>query len=71
MTLPGALRDEPIIASLPQHFDVKVTIGRAHIEEDSGWVILDMEGEDAVVDDAVAWLEARGVKADRIGAGGS
>jgi ABC-type methionine transport system ATPase subunit len=66
LTLPGALRDEPILTSLPRRFDLEVTVGRAHIEEDSGWVIVDMEGDGSAIVDAEAWLREQGITVERI-----
>ena len=66
LTLPGALRDEPVITSLPRRFGVEVTLGRAHIDEDSGWVIVDMEGDDAAIAEAEAWLKEQGITVERI-----
>lgn len=66
LTLPGALREEPVIASLSGRFELQVNIGRAHIEEDSGWVILDMEGDAERLTQAERWLAERGVTVERI-----
>jgi hypothetical protein len=66
LTLPGELVGEPIIHTLGSDFGVVTTIRRANLEEGSGWVILEMDGTDESVDDAVAWLRERGVTVDRL-----
>ena len=66
LTLPGALREEPVIGSLATRFGLQVNIGRAHIEEDSGWVILDMRGDAEKLAEAERWLSGQGVTVERI-----
>jgi hypothetical protein len=66
LTLPGDLVGEPIIHTLGSDFGVVTTIRRASLEEGSGWVILEMDGTDESVDDAVSWLRERGVIVDRL-----
>ncbi|HEX9885495.1 MAG TPA: NIL domain-containing protein [Longimicrobiales bacterium] len=66
LTLPGALRDEPVIASLAGRFGLQVNIGRARIEEDSGWAIVDMKGDAGKLTEAERWLSERGVTVERI-----
>ena len=66
LTLPGAIRDEPVIATLAQRFDLELNIGRAHIEGDSGWVIVDMDGSDEERLRAFEWLRGKGVHVEPI-----
>lgn len=66
LTLPGDLVGEPVIHTLGSRFGVVTTIRRANLEEGSGWVILEMEGPDDAVEDAIAWARELGVTVDRI-----
>jgi ABC-type methionine transport system ATPase subunit len=66
LTIPGDLVGEPIIHTLGSRFGVVTTIRRANLEEGSGWVILEMEGDDDAVERAIAWARERGVTVDRI-----
>jgi ABC-type methionine transport system ATPase subunit len=66
LTLPGDLVEEPVIHTIGTRFPVVTTIRRANLEEGSGWIILEMEGPDDAVEDAVAWLQERGVTVDRL-----
>lgn len=43
-----------------QQFDVVPNLRRANVEAHSGWVILELGGETAAVDSAVAYLEGLG-----------
>jgi len=66
LTLAGRMRDEPVIASLARGFDLRVNLGRAHIEEDSGWVIVDMDGSDEELERATQWLRTQGVDVEEL-----
>jgi len=41
-------------------------IRRANIEERGGWVIVEVDGDDERIADAVVWLAERGLGVDRI-----
>jgi ABC-type methionine transport system ATPase subunit len=69
LTFPADLVEEPVVHALGERFGLVTTITRAHVEESGGWVILEVQGEDAAVADAVAWLTERGVRVERIDGG--
>jgi ABC-type methionine transport system ATPase subunit len=64
---PEALIREPIIARLVRQHDITPNIRRASIEEDIGWMVLDLDGDPAAVSLAVAWLSEIGVEVDQLG----
>lgn len=66
LTFPGELAREPIIHTLSTKFDLVPTIRRASLEEGSGWMIIEVEGPERQVLDAVSWLEEQGVKVEPI-----
>ncbi len=66
LTFPGDLVEEPVIHTLGTRFGLVTTIRRANLEEGSGWVILEMEGSDEALRDALAWLREQRVAVDRI-----
>jgi ABC-type methionine transport system ATPase subunit len=66
LTFPGHLVDEPVIHTLGSRFDVVTNIRRASIEERTGWVILELDGSDEAVGDAVRWLAEQDVQVERI-----
>lgn len=66
LTFPGELAREPVIHTLGQKFDLVPTIRRASLEEGSGWMIIEVEGTEAQIIDAVSWLADQGVKVERI-----
>ena len=67
LVFPEALIREPIVARLVRLHDITPNIRRANIEEDIGWMVLDLDGEPANVDAAVAWLHDTGVEVDLLG----
>ncbi len=64
---PENLIREPIVAQLVRRFDITPNIRRASIEEDLGWMALDLVGKPAAVSSAVAWLQEIGVEVDQLG----
>jgi ABC-type methionine transport system ATPase subunit len=66
LTFPGELAREPIIHTLSTKFDLVPTIRRASLEEGSGWMIIEVEGPEARVTEAVDWLTGQGVKVESI-----
>jgi ABC-type methionine transport system ATPase subunit len=68
LTFPERLIREPVIYSVGQRFGLVTNIRRANVdpEEGHGWVILEMEGSDENLTDAVEWLIDRGVDVERL-----
>ncbi|MFL5737973.1 MAG: NIL domain-containing protein [Actinomycetota bacterium] len=68
LAFPEQLFREPVIYSVGQRFSLVTNIRRANVdpEEGHGWVILEMEGTDENLSDAVAWLIDQGVEVERL-----
>ena len=64
---PEALIREPVVAGLVRTFDITPNIRRASIEEDIGWMVLDLDGDHDSIGRAVAWLHEIGVEVDQLG----
>jgi ABC-type methionine transport system ATPase subunit len=64
LTFPQELLREPIIYTLGQQFKVLTNIHRADIAEDRGWVVLELEGEEADIEEGLAWITSKGVRVD-------
>ena len=67
LVFPEELVREPILARMTREFDVEPNIRRASVEADSGWIVCELAGEAATIDDAVHWLEATGVRVEQLG----
>ena len=66
-TFPQGLIKQPVIYQLGQDFEVVTNIRRAEIRDDMGWVVLELEGEDKVIDDSLKWVISTGVRVDPVG----
>jgi L-aspartate semialdehyde sulfurtransferase ferredoxin len=66
LTFPSRLIQEPILYRLVKDFDIVINIRRADVKADYGWVALEMEADEPVLQRGVAWLKQRGVQVDPI-----
>jgi len=60
VSFPEDLVDRPMIYEVVKRFDVVPNIRRANVEQHSGWVILELNGEQEQLDGSVAYLEEVG-----------
>jgi hypothetical protein len=68
LTFPEHLIREPVIYSLGKRFGLVTNIRRANVdpEDGQGWVILEIDGTDDALTEAVACLVDRGVHVERL-----
>ncbi len=65
-TFPPALVTEPLIYELGRQFDVATNIRRANVTKDSGWVILELQGDGEEIDRAVRWAAGIGLTVEPV-----
>ena len=65
-TFASELIQEPIIWSLGREFELVTNIRRANVEEDQGWVVLELEGSQDEVDRGISWVTSKGVRVDPV-----
>ena len=65
-TFPTALVKEPLIYQLGREFDIVTNIRRAHVVEEMGWAILELEGDDGEIDRGLEWMSRTGVRVDPV-----
>ena len=65
-TFPPDLVTQPIIYGLGKNFDVITNIRRADVTENQGWVILELEGEEAEIQRGLDWVSESGVRVDPV-----
>jgi ABC-type methionine transport system ATPase subunit len=61
LTFPPGPATEPVIYQIVKQFDVVPNIRRASIQEHTGWMVLDLAGEQAQLDAALAYMTGLGV----------
>ena len=65
-TFPEDLIREPIIYKLGREFAVITNVRMADVDERTGWVVLELEGDTAEIDRSLAWAQERGVRVDPV-----
>jgi len=66
LTFPETLVQEPIIYNLGKRFDIVTNIRRANVEDNFGWVILELDGDEQALDQGLAYMEGLGVQINTI-----
>ncbi len=66
LTFPEPLITEPVIGRMVRQFDVLPNIRRASIDDTVGWMVCEITGERAALEQALAWLVETGVQVDRL-----
>ena len=65
-TFIGDLVKEPIIYNLGRDFKIVTNIRRADVQEDMGWVVLELDGEDDEIQRGLKWVGGTGVRIDPV-----
>lgn len=60
------LVSEPVVYLIGKQFEVVTNIRGGEVTRDSGWLYLELTGEDAEIDRAVEWTIQQGVRVDPI-----
>ena len=60
VSFPEELVDRPLVYGVIKEFDVVPNIRRANVEAHSGWVILELRGDQGQRDAAISYLEGAG-----------
>ena len=66
LVFPEPLVKEPVLSRLIRTCDVDVSIRRASIEEDGGWIVCELLGSTAALDAAMIWLEESDVHVEQL-----
>lgn len=62
LIFPRNLIREPVVHRMSKKFDVVFNIRRAKVTETVGEMVLELDGDDAVLEDAIAWLKEQGMR---------
>ena len=63
---PPRLITLPIIYELGHQFELVTNIRMADVDEQVGWVVLELEGDPAEIERGLDWAQAKGVRVDPI-----
>ena len=66
LTFQTNLIFEPVIYRLGHKYKVITNIKRANVRQNTGWVILDLEGEENEISASLEWIKSIGVDVDII-----
>ena len=66
LTYLGDVMKEPVIYEMGHKYKVVTNIRGATIKDDIGLVTMEITGDDAELDRALAWIESKGVKVEPI-----
>ncbi len=64
ISFPAELVPRPMIYEIVKRFDVVPSIRRANVEDESGWVIMELGGEPSARDAAIGYLRELGCIVD-------
>jgi len=65
-TFPEEKIKEPVIYLLGREFAVVTNIRMADVDEHTGWVILELEGDPGEIERSLAWAQGKGVRVDPV-----
>lgn len=66
LTFPEKLIKKPIIYQLVKDFDVIPNIRRANVDENFGWMVMELSGEDEELIKAIAYLKDIGIEVEHL-----
>lgn len=61
LTFPPDLVKQPLVFQMAKKFDIMPNIRRARVTENTGEMVLELEGKEADLDSGVAFLKKAGV----------
>jgi len=67
LTFPEDLVRLPFMARLVRDHGIEPNIRRANVDEREGWIVCELGGEPADIDEALDWLRHEGVRVDLLG----
>ena len=57
---------EPVIYHLGRDFKIVTNIRRADVGDEMGWVLLELDGEEAEIKRGLDWVSSTGVRVDSV-----
>lgn len=69
LTFPERLIKEPVIYNMIKKYDIVTNIRRANVEQKIGWIVLELDGNEADLEAALSYIEEVGVQVEQLDAG--
>lgn len=66
LIFPEELVKEPVIYRLSKQFNIVFNIRRARVTEKYGELVVEFEGDEKTVDEAIAWLKKQNIKVNPV-----
>lgn len=64
---PDSLVTRPVLSEVAIKYGVLANIRRAAVDEDNGWIICELEGDSAAIEQSMSWMESLGVDVEGLG----
>lgn len=64
LSFEADLVKRPVVYELGKKFNIVTNIRMADVEESFGWVVLELEGDEAEIERGLAWVSSVGVRVD-------
>lgn len=66
LTFRGNTLNDPVIYRMGQNYKVVTNIRRADVGNDTGWVELDLDGEQPEIERALEFVRSRGIAVEQL-----
>jgi hypothetical protein len=66
LTFRTDLIQRPVIYELGKDFEIVTNIRRAEVDQDDGWVVLELEGTIEEIERGLTWVAAEGVEVNSL-----
>ncbi|MQF82692.1 FeS-binding protein [SAR202 cluster bacterium AD-802-E10_MRT_200m] len=65
-TFPSKLVTQPVIWEMANRYSLVTNIRGAKVDEEFGWVMLELIGDDTNINEGLAWVRSTGVSVDLV-----
>ncbi|MBE7520239.1 MAG: FeS-binding protein [Thermoflexaceae bacterium] len=65
-TFPEEMIKEPVIYRMGHEFQVVTNVRMADVDEHTGWVVLEIDGDPEEIERSLVWAQSRGVRVDPV-----
>lgn len=66
LIFPQNLIKEPIVYEMAKEYEIVFNIRRAKVTDKVGELVLELEGENKILDNAIEWLRKKGIRVEPV-----